>query len=112
MRIPVLILACCALLPAGALGDAGGSVRSELAYIESTTHFRNGTVVNGAIGGGLQRWKLSTSDLEQHIFTIDGPSLDGPVGREVYIHDPDRSVQSQSQRAGGCARLAQHPDAS
>ena len=85
MRIPVLILACCALLPAGAPGDVGGSVRSELAYIESTTHFRNGTVVNGAIGGGLQRWKLSTSDLEQHIFTIDGPSLDGRVVREVYI---------------------------
>jgi hypothetical protein len=85
MRIPVLVLACCALLPTGALGDVGASVRSELTYVESSTHFRNGAVVNGAIGGGLQRWKLSASDLEQYIFTIDGQSLDGRVTREVYI---------------------------
>jgi hypothetical protein len=83
-----LALSLAALVLAGtalAVGDVGGSVRDELAQIQISPQFKNVAVVHGAIAGGLQRWKLASVDVEQHIFTIDGQSLDGRVVRETYV---------------------------
>lgn len=70
---------------AGARADVGGSVRDELAYVQSTMPFRGVAVDNGPIAGGLQRWKLSTAPGDQQMFAIDGVSRSGRVVREYYI---------------------------
>lgn len=63
MRTALLLIACAITLAATALADVGADVQSELIFIQSSSLFRNVAVVNGRIGGGLQRWKLSSSDL-------------------------------------------------
>lgn len=85
MKLALPLVAFALASTALASGDVGASVRSELAHVQTSQQFKNAPVDHGSIAGGLQRWKLALSDIEQYIFSIDGRSLDGPVVRETYV---------------------------
>lgn len=85
MKVIVSLIVLMLVTVVDGVGDVGGNVRDELAHVQISSQFKDVAVDHGSIGGGLERWKLATSDVEQHIFTIDGHGLNGRVERETYV---------------------------
>lgn len=86
-RFAAAFIALLSLSGALTRADIGEPASSEITRLQTSRQFANVPSVHGWMPEqNLERWKLSTSDLEQHIFTVDARHYGSPVMRETYIH--------------------------